>query len=94
MHVLVRDARAFSCVGSGVDDLKLVHAAGEGVGRLPDSASSSCVGLCPPSAEISLHNDARKGGTWRHGGTWTNPITDRLPRLFYGLMTLRLFTLE
>ena len=31
MYVLVRDARAFSCVGSGVDDLRLVHAAGEGV---------------------------------------------------------------
>ena len=43
MYVLVRDARAFSCVGSGVDDLRLVHAAGEGVGRLPDSAST-CVG--------------------------------------------------
>ena len=51
MQVLVRDARAFSCVGSGVDDLRLVHAAGEGVGRLPDSAST-CVGLCPPSAVL------------------------------------------
>ena len=40
----MRDARAFSCVGSGVDDLRLVHAAGEGVRRLPDSAST-CVGL-------------------------------------------------
>ena len=28
MYVLVRDARAFSCVGSGVDDLRLVHSAG------------------------------------------------------------------
>ena len=46
MYVLVRDARAFSCVGSGVDDLRLVHAAGEGVRRLPDSAST-CVGLAP-----------------------------------------------
>ena len=35
VQVLVRDARALSCVGSGVDDLRLVHAAGEGVGRLP-----------------------------------------------------------
>ena len=46
MHVLVRDARAFSCAGSGVDDLRLVHAAGGGVGRLPDS-TFTCVGLCP-----------------------------------------------
>ena len=37
VHVLVRDARAFSCAGSGVDDLRLVHAAGGGVGRLTDS---------------------------------------------------------
>ena len=42
----MRDARAFSCVGSGVDDLRLVHAAGEGVWRLPDSAST-CIGLAP-----------------------------------------------
>ena len=38
VQVLVRDARAFSCVGSGVDDLRLVHATGEGVERLPDSS--------------------------------------------------------
>ena len=44
VQVLVRDARAFSCVGSGVDDLRLVHATGEGVERLPDSAST-CAGL-------------------------------------------------
>ena len=51
MQVLVRDARAFSCVGSGVDDLRLVHAAGEGVGRLPDSAST-CVDIGPSTSEI------------------------------------------
>ena len=58
MYVLVRDARAFSCVGSGVDDLRLVHAAGEGVRRLPDSAST-CVGLAPGGGRRSRAELAR-----------------------------------
>ena len=41
MLVLVRGARAFSCVGSGVGDPRLVHAAGGDVGRLPVSVYSS-----------------------------------------------------
>ena len=44
MLVLVRGARAFSCVGSGVGDPRLVHAAGGDVGRLPVSVST-CAGL-------------------------------------------------
>ena len=44
--VLVRVARAFSCVGSGVGDPRLVHAAGGDVGRLPVSVST-CAGLAP-----------------------------------------------
>ena len=46
MLVLVRGARAFSCVGSGVDDPRLVHAAGGDVWRLlvPES---TCAGLAP-----------------------------------------------
>ena len=51
MQVLVRDARAFSCVGSGVDDLRLVHAAGGGVGAFLVRrllVLNSLVELCPP----------------------------------------------
>ena len=46
MLVLVRDARAFSCVGSGVGDPRLVHAAGGDAGRLLVS-ESTCAGLAP-----------------------------------------------
>ena len=53
MQVLVRDARAFSCVGSGVDDLRLVHAAGGGVGRLFDSTFVYLCWTQSPSAVLA-----------------------------------------
>ena len=36
--ILVRGARAFSCDGSVVGDLRRIHAVGDGVERLPISA--------------------------------------------------------
>ena len=60
MQVSVRDARAFSCVGSGVDDLRLVHAAGGVVGRLPGSALT-CVSVWTLSPSTVLAKLSRGG---------------------------------